>query len=84
MAHGLQSPLAPTSLKNHSKLTANDKQIWDAAYDEEFDGLVSLPTWDIVTEDEYQKLCNGAKALPAMAIATIKFDEFNRPKRAKY
>jgi hypothetical protein len=28
--------------------------------------------------------CNGAKALHAMAIAMIKFEEFNRLKHAKY
>jgi len=61
-----------------------DQNIWTAAYDEEFDGLSSLPTWDIITEDQFHCLGNGIKALPSMAIATIKYDEFNRPKRAKY
>jgi hypothetical protein len=43
-AHGLQLLLAPISLKNHHKLSPNDKDIWDAAYAEESDGLSSLPT----------------------------------------
>jgi len=51
--HGLGSILAPLSIKSHSKLSSNDKQIWDAAYDKEFDSLSSLPTWDIVTEDQF-------------------------------
>jgi hypothetical protein len=83
-AHGLQSLLAPSSLKHHSKLSSTDKQIWDAAYNEEYDGLVSLPSWEVISEVEFQKLSKGKKALPTMAIATIKYDEHNRPKRAKY
>jgi hypothetical protein len=83
-AHGLTSIIAPTSLKHHLNMTSNDKHIWYAAYDEEFDGLTSLPTWEVITEEQYHRLSKGMKALPTMAIATIKYDEHNRPKRAKY
>lgn len=83
-AHGLQSLLAPSSLKAHAKLHPSDKVIWDEAYNEEYDGLVLLPSWEIVSEDEYIRLSKGKKALPMMAIATIKYDEHNRPKQAKY
>jgi len=83
-AHGLQSLLAPTSLKHHSKLSPSDKIIWDEAYNEEYDGLVSLPSWEVITEEQFQKLSRGKKALPTMAIAMIKYDAHNRPKRAKY
>jgi hypothetical protein len=83
-AHGLKSLLAPISLKSHTIMDSNDKTIWDAAYDEEYDGLVSIPTWRVITEDEYRGISKGAKALPTMAIATIKYDDHNRPKRAKY
>jgi len=65
-------------------LSPSDQAIWLEAYDEEFDGLNSLPTWDVITEDQFKKLSKGIKALPSMAIATIKYNEFNRPKRAKY
>jgi hypothetical protein len=83
-AHGLKSLLAPTSLKSHSSLDPEDKIIWDAAYDEEYDGLESLPTWEIITEAQYKQLSKGRRALPTMAIATVKYDANNRPKRAKY
>ncbi len=83
-AHGLHSLIAPTSLSAHKHMTESDKTIWDAAYDEEFDGLSSIPTWEILTESQFKALSKGAKALPSMAIATIKYDAFNRPKRAKY
>jgi hypothetical protein len=73
-AHGLESVLAPTSLKHHSKLSAQDRIIWDQAYDEEFDGLSSLPTWDIVSEEQFKRLSKGVKALPTMAIAMIKYN----------
>jgi hypothetical protein len=83
-AHGLSSFVAPVSLKQISKMSQNDQDIWHAVYDEEFDGLSSLPTWDIITEDQYHCLSKGTKALPSMAIATIKYDEHNKPKRAQY
>jgi hypothetical protein len=58
---GLISLVAPSSLKNHSKLEPNDKLVWDSAYDEEFDGLVSLPSWEIITEAQYKQLSKGLK-----------------------
>jgi hypothetical protein len=83
-AHGLTNLLPPTSLKAHSKLNSNDKAIWDAAYHEEFDGLESLPTWEVLSEERFCQLGTSHKALPTMAIAMIKYDANNRPKRAKY
>jgi len=83
-AHGLSSLIAPTSLKQHQSMSENDKVIWDAAYDEEYEGLNDLPTWDILTENQFKSLSKGVKALPSMALATIKYDANNRPKRAKY
>jgi len=65
-------------------MNPTDKSIWDEAYLEEYDGLTSLPTWEVLTEAQYKALSKGVKALPSMAIATIKYDSFNRPKRAKY
>jgi hypothetical protein len=72
LAHGLQSLIAPSSLKHHLKMSPSDKAIWDAAYDEEYDGLTSLPSWEVISEDQYYKLSKGKKALPTMAIAPIK------------
>jgi hypothetical protein len=71
-------------LKAHSKLSFNDRAIWDTAYDEEFDGLESLPMWEVLTEEQFRQLGIAHKALPTMAIATIKYDTNNKPKRAKY
>jgi hypothetical protein len=79
-AHGLTSLIAPSSLKHLSKLNDHDKSIWNAAYDEEYDGLSSLPTWDVLTEDQFKKLSKGMKPLPTMAIAITKYDEHNCPK----
>jgi hypothetical protein len=61
-----------------------DKDIWDATYDEEFDGLASLPNWQVITEDQFQQLSKGVKVLPTMAIITIKYDSHNRLKWAEY
>jgi hypothetical protein len=83
-AHGLKSLLAPNSLKHHRSLDPADKQVWDAAYDEEYDGLESLLTWEVITKAQYKQLSKGKRALPTMALATIKYDANNKPKRAKY
>jgi hypothetical protein len=83
-AHSLKSLIPPASLHCHHKLDPDDKCIWDNAYAEEYDGLTALPSWEVVTEEEYKVLSKGKHALPTMAIATIKYDENNRPKCAKY
>jgi hypothetical protein len=83
-AHGLSKLIAPTSLRAHQSMSPEDKAIRDAAYDEEYNGLESLPTWQVLTEQQYRQFSKGRKALPTMVIATIKYDENNRPKQAKY
>lgn len=83
-SHGLYNLLAPTSLKNLNKLTSSDQAIWNAAYDEEFDGLSSIPTWEVISEEQFKQLKKSVKPLPSMAIATIKYNANNKPKQAKY
>lgn len=83
-AYGLWSLVAPTSLKHHQSMDPSDKLIWDQAYDEEYDALISIPTWEIISEAEFRQLSKGKRALPTRAIVTIKYDEHNKPKRAKY
>jgi len=82
-AYGLSSLVAPSSLKQLPTMSQGDQDIWKEAYNEEFDGLSSVPTWDVITEDQFNYLSKGTKALLSMAIITIKYDVFNRPKRAK-
>ena len=83
-ATGLQSHDVPTLLQHH-KLSENDRKIWHAAYEEEFYGLTNLPAWSTLTEQEYQSQKQTFKTiLPTMAISTIKYDEWGKPKRAKY
>jgi hypothetical protein len=83
-AHGLSSLIAPTSLKQHHSMPPMDKAIWDSAYDKEYNGLNNLPTWEVLTENQFRSLSKGVKALPSMALATIKYDANNHPKCAKY
>jgi hypothetical protein len=83
-AHGLKSLLAPSSLKHHHNMSSEDKDIWDAAYCEEYDGLASIPIWELLTESQFKFLSKGRKSLPSMAISTIKYVENNQPKLAKY
>jgi hypothetical protein len=65
-------------------MDSSDKEIWDAAYCEEYDGLASIPTWEVLSESQFKLLSKGCKPLPSMAISTIKYDSYNQPKRAKY
>ncbi len=51
-AHGLKYLIAPMSLKHHSKMSSSNKAIWDATYDEEYDGLTFLPSWEVISEDQ--------------------------------
>jgi deoxyuridine 5'-triphosphate nucleotidohydrolase len=75
---------APTLLQMHS-LSNHDKQLWKQAYDEEYFGLEDLPAWTHITEEQYQALKpTVGKALPTMAISTIKYDENGAPKRCKW
>jgi hypothetical protein len=65
-------------------MSSNDKAIWEATYCEEYDGLTSIPTWEVLTESQFKALSKGRKSLPSMAISTIKYDANNQPKHAKY
>ena len=61
------------------------KKLWDAAYREELDGLTKLPTWEVITEEDYRQIKDVVgKPLPTMALSTIKKDENGNPKRCKY
>jgi deoxyuridine 5'-triphosphate nucleotidohydrolase len=84
-AKDLQSMKAPTLLK-HYQLSQNDKLIWDAAYKAEYDGLVNIKTWELITEEEYLALKAMGKGgiMPTMAITTIKTNGKGQPVRAKY
>jgi len=79
-AHGLQSLVAPSSLKHNSSMTEGDKKIWDDAYKEEYDGLADIPTWEVISESQFKLLSKGVRPLLSMAISTIKHDSNNKPK----
>lgn len=53
-------------------MSSNDRVIWDSAYNEEYHGVKSRPTWEIITESQFMQLNEGVEALPSMTIATIK------------
>ena len=73
------------SLLQHCLLNDNDRKIWDDAYAEEYFGLTDLPCWASITEQEFQTNKHLYKSiLPSMAVSLIKYDEFGKPKRAKY
>ena len=76
---------APTSLLKHKLLHPHDKNIWDASYREEYEGLAHCDTYKIISDEEYKQLKDVTKGLlPTMALATIKKDSDGNPLRAKY
>ena len=77
---------APISLLKHSKLHPKDKLIWDQSYAEEYRGLQSLDTWEVIDEAEckYLQKHNNAQVLPTMTVSVIKRDKDGNPARAKY
>ena len=79
--HVLESP----TLLHHDKLDLYDKELRDAAYREEYNGLCNFPTWEVISEQDYCRIRHVVgKPLPTMAISTIKKDENGKPKRCKY
>ena len=84
-ASNLKSLIEP-KLHEHHLLSAQDKEIWDKAYVEEYLGLhEQTETWEYITEEEYQLLRPVVgNALPSMALSKIKRDKNGHPSRAKY
>ena len=76
---------APVSLTQHAKMHPSDKKIWDDSYRSEYNGLLDIDTFEVISEDEYQNLKHTVKGvMPCMAIAVIKYDGEGNPVRAKY
>ena len=83
-AKNLDKQAAPSLLQHH-KLNQNDRNIWDAAYTAEYEGLQNIKTWELITEDEYESMKHLYKGiLPTMAITVIKKDSKGNPDCAKY
>ena len=81
----LKKQQPPTSLTSHKLMEQSDKDNWDASYKEEYDGLVNINTWTVITEAEYQENREKyGRKMPTMAIAVIKRDRQGRPDCAKY
>jgi deoxyuridine 5'-triphosphate nucleotidohydrolase len=75
---------APTLLK-HYKLHPDDKITWDEAYRQEYEGLMDIDTWEVISEEEYNNMKHIlGSLLPTMAISVIKHDGNGKPVRAKY
>lgn len=81
----LVDPHAPGSMRVALHNDNPDNLIWRASYDEEYNGLTSNATFDVITEEEYIALCRrtGFKAIPSMVVFTVKKDSLGRPLRAK-
>ena len=84
-AADLLSPIPPGSLNKALKLRGNDFKIWRDSYREEFDGLHNNDCFEIISEEEYQRIfrSTGKRAIPSMCVFTVKKDSHGRPHRAK-
>lgn len=47
----LKSVKAPTSLTQHKLMMPEDKSTWDKSYQEEYDGLVNINTWEVIIDN---------------------------------
>jgi hypothetical protein len=70
----LQCHLPPGSLTKALCSKNVDRLTWPASYKEEYDGLISNDTFEIISEEEYKVLQSkhGIKAIPSMCISTVK------------
>jgi hypothetical protein len=60
-------------------MTTRPRNIWDELYDEEYDGLTNLITFEILTKAQCDALLNRPKAISTMCVLAVKVDESNRP-----
>jgi hypothetical protein len=76
-ATNLQCLIPPGSLTKAMYLCNPDRSIWFDSYKEEYRGLQSNDTFDVISEDEYIRLCklNGLKvqaSLPDDELTIVK------------
>jgi hypothetical protein len=84
LAYTLHSAIPPGSVIKALPSNNPDKTIWYESYKEEYDGLVSNDTFDIISEEEYQCLqwIHGIRAIPSMCTFVVKHNN-GVPTRAK-
>jgi len=83
-ARTLISSTPPGSILKALHPSHPEKSIWFESYQEEYDGLISNDTFDIISEAEYQCLrqLHGVCVIPSMCIFVIKHTN-GVPTRAK-
>jgi len=77
-ATNLSSHIPPGSLSKALYSRSPDRDIWLESYKEEYDGLVSNNTFDVIDESEYKQLCHqhNIKAMPSMCFFTGKKNQW--------
>jgi len=83
-ANQLQSITPPGSVVKALHQHNPDRAIWNASYKEEYDGLMTNDTFDIISEEEYQRLkhAHGVRAILSMCTFVVKHTN-GVPTRAK-
>ena len=86
-ATNLHFDCAPANLRTALAGSNPDRKIWNAAYDEEYDGLRGLDVFTEITDQQYReyikKYGDVARAIPTMNLFTVKDDMEGNPNRAK-
>ena len=84
----MNANIAPPNLKSALAGSNPDRKVWDASYNEEYDGLNGLNVFIEITAEQYPEYCriHGEKttAIPTMNIFTIKSDMDGNPNNAKF
>ena len=87
LAMGLHDPSPPTNLRCALADDNKDKKIWNALYQEEYEGLLRLNVFSEINTDEYNALLrkhgDGAQVISTMNVLTIKPDMEGNKVRAK-
>ena len=81
----LVDPHAPGSLRVALHHANPNRLVWTESYREEYEGITSNSTFDVISEDDYVAHCRrtGTKAIPSMVVFTVKHDSSGRPVREK-
>ena len=69
----------PKTLRKALNPKFADHKVWLESYQEEYDGLMSMDTMEILTTSQYSNLKNAPKAIPTMCVLTVKTNENNKP-----
>ena len=77
-AQNLHQNFAPPNLRTALAASNPDRDIWDAAYNEEYDNINGMEVFEEIDQEQYQRYLKQygkeARAIPSMNLFTVKPD----------